>query len=96
MADFAIDKIAPPKGPAAGTPNTGKDSGFADMVKAAVSRTNRADLAAERSVADLLEGRATIVDTMLALQKADVSMRLTLAVRNKVLDAYRTIMHMQF
>jgi flagellar hook-basal body complex protein FliE len=33
---------------------------------------------------------------MMALQKADISMRLTLAVRNKVIDAYREIMRMQF
>jgi len=33
---------------------------------------------------------------MIALQKADVSMRLLLTIRNKVLEAYREIMHMQF
>jgi len=33
---------------------------------------------------------------MIALQKADISMRLLLTVRIKVLDAYREIMRMAF
>jgi flagellar hook-basal body complex protein FliE len=33
---------------------------------------------------------------MIAIQKADISMRLLLTVRNKVIEAYKEIMHMQF
>jgi len=45
---------------------------------------------------DLLEGKAEINETMIAIQKADVSMRLLLTFRNKVIEAYREIMHMNF
>jgi flagellar hook-basal body complex protein FliE len=33
---------------------------------------------------------------MISIQKADISMRLFLAIRNKAVDAYREIMHMNF
>ena len=48
------------------------------------------------SIVDLLQGKADIHETMIALQKADISMRLLLTIRNKVIEAYREIMHMQF
>ena len=51
---------------------------------------------ADKSVLDLLQGKASIHETMIALQKADMSMQLLLNIRNKVIESYRDIMHMQF
>ena len=50
----------------------------------------------DQSIGDLLQGKADIHETMIALQKSDISMRTFLAVRNKVIEAYREIMRMQF
>ena len=44
----------------------------------------------------LLEGKADVHEAMMAMQKVDLSMRLLLTVRNKVIEAYKEIMHMQF
>lgn len=81
-----------------------KDSGlkqkastdFGTVIKETVERINRLDKEADRSVVDLLQEKADIHETMIALQKVDISMRLLLAIRNKVIDAYKEIMHMQF
>jgi flagellar hook-basal body complex protein FliE len=70
--------------------------GFGKMIKNAINRVNRFDREADKSIVDLLQAKTGVHETMIALQKADVSMRLLLTVRNKVLEAYREIMHMQF
>jgi flagellar hook-basal body complex protein FliE len=71
-------------------------SDYGDIIKEAVSRIDGLEKNANKSVMDLLNGEAEIHETMIALQKADVSMRLMLAVRNKAIEAYKEIMHMQF
>ncbi|RLC24368.1 MAG: flagellar hook-basal body complex protein FliE [Deltaproteobacteria bacterium] len=80
-----LEKIDPKRG-----------SGFADAVRGALDRVERLEKTADQSIVDLLDGKADIPETMLALQKVDVSMRLLLTVRNKVIEAYREIMHMQY
>ena len=82
----------------------GKDSsvkqktsaGFGAAIKKAIERIDGLDKEANKSVIDLLQEKTSINETMIALQKADISMRLFLAIRNKVVDAYKEIMHMQF
>jgi len=70
--------------------------GFDDAIKGALDRANGLERRADQSIVNLLDGKAGIPETMVALQKADVSMRLLLTVRNKVIEAYREIMHMQY
>ena len=69
---------------------------FGKIIKGAINRVDRLEKEADGSVIDLLQGKAGIHQTMLALQKADISMRLLLNIRNKVIEAYREIMRMQF
>jgi flagellar hook-basal body complex protein FliE len=70
--------------------------GFGKILNDAVGNINRLDREANRSIAELLEGKADVHEVMVASQKVDLSMRLLLTVRNKVIEAYREIMHMQF
>jgi flagellar hook-basal body complex protein FliE len=69
---------------------------FGDIIGAAVDNVNKLEAGADQSIGDLLQGKADIHETMIALQKSDISMRTFLAVRNKVIEAYREIMRMQF
>ena len=69
---------------------------FANLIKGAIKRVDSLEKDADRSIVDLLQGKADIHETMIALQKADVSMRLFLSIRNKVVEAYREIMRMPF
>jgi flagellar hook-basal body complex protein FliE len=71
-------------------------TGFGDIVKGAITKVSSLEKQADSSIIDMLQGKADISQTMIALQKADISMRLVLTVRNKVIQAYREIMNMQF
>ncbi len=70
--------------------------GFGEVINTAIKKVGKLEKDADRSIVDLLQGKADVHGTMVALQKADISMRMLLAVRNKVIEAYREIMRMQF
>ncbi len=69
---------------------------FGKAIKKAIERVNGLEQEADRSVMDLLKGKADVHETMISLQKFDVSMRLLLTFRNKAIEAYKEIIHMQF
>ncbi len=71
-------------------------SEFGKVIKGAIDRVDGMDKEADKSIMDLLKGKADIHETMIAMQKADLSMRLLLAIRNKAIEAYKEITHMQF
>ncbi|SPD72703.1 Flagellar hook-basal body complex protein FliE [uncultured Desulfobacterium sp.] len=74
-----------------------KDNGcsFYDSLKDAVGRVSELRQQADQSVQALATGEEKdIHNTMIALEKADVSFQLMLQVRNKIISAYETIMHM--
>ena len=69
---------------------------FGGVLKGAIAKVNSLENEADRSIVELLKGNADIHETMIGLQKLDISMRLLLTIRNKAVEAYREIMHMQF
>jgi flagellar hook-basal body complex protein FliE len=69
---------------------------FGKVIKGAVDRVNGLERDANSSIVDLLKGKTDIHETMINLQKVDISMRLLLTIRNKAVEAYKEIMHMQF
>lgn len=78
----------------AGAPNSG--ASFADILKNSVEQVNQQQLEADHAIRELVAGRnKNIHETMLAVERADSSLKLMMQVRNKVLDAYREIMRMQ-
>lgn len=76
------------------TPNGSK--GFGEVIKTAIDNVNSMEKDGDKSVLNLIQGKEDVHTTMIALQKADISMRMLLSVRNKAIEAYREIMHMQF
>ncbi len=76
------------------TPNS--SSGFKEAMKTAIDNVNNMEKDGDKSIVNLIQGKEDIHSTMIALQKADISMRMLLSVRNKVIEAYKEIMHMQF
>jgi flagellar hook-basal body complex protein FliE len=96
MNEIQIGKVATSQTTMAQKPKSKGASGFADILMGAVKQVDREEKAADSSIMDMLQGKTEIHETMIALQKADISMRLFLKVRNKMMDAYREIMHMQF
>jgi flagellar hook-basal body complex protein FliE len=73
-----------------------EDVGFAQTLAKAVGAVNRQELEAQQAGLLLASGEITDVHTvMIAAEKAELALDLTLAVRNKVLEAYQEIMRMQ-
>ena len=70
--------------------------GFGKIIKGAIDNVNGQERESNKSVMELLNGKKDIHETMINLQKTDVSMRLLLTIRNKAVEAYREIMRMGF
>ena len=85
-------------GPAAGAAGQGGADGanFGDLLKQALQEVNDAQSTSEQEARNLMSGDATDMHTaILAVQKADVSFQMMMAVRSKLVDAYRAVMQMQ-
>lgn len=85
------------KPPAAPTPSAKEGaSGFVDFLKDAVGEVNKAQLDSDQAAKELQTGQAkNIHDVMIRLDEADISMRLLVQMRNKIVDAYQEVMRMQ-
>jgi len=69
---------------------------FSTMLKDALKDVNDAQLTADDAVQKVLNGETKdIHSTMIALQKADVSLKMMLEVRNKIMEAYQEVMRTQ-
>ncbi|MDJ0830863.1 MAG: flagellar hook-basal body complex protein FliE [Desulfobacterales bacterium] len=73
-----------------------KPKGFGATLKQAVSRVNQAQLTADSAAKQAVQGELGIHEGMVALSKAEISLRLLIQVRNKAMEAYNHIMRMQF
>ena len=73
-----------------------KDKGFSERLKKAVSEVNNLQQVADDSIEQVEKGTLGIHDAMLAISEADISLRLLVQARNKVIEAYREISRMQF
>jgi flagellar hook-basal body complex protein FliE len=81
-----------PTAPAAegGTP-------FSDLVKDAAGEVDSLQSQAQAAVTGLMTGTGVDVHTaMIATEKASMAFELSLAVRNKAVQAYQQVMSMQF
>jgi flagellar hook-basal body complex protein FliE len=69
---------------------------FGAHLNKALGEVNELQQKADQAIQQLVgEGKGDLQDTMVALEKADVSFRLMMQIRNKVLEAYQEIMRMQ-
>lgn len=87
-----VDGPMHPKSPGAGKVG----EGFASSLKEAVNAVNQAQLDSDRKMQELATGKSqNIHETMIAAEKADLSLRLMVQVRNKIIEAYQEVMKMQ-
>lgn len=69
---------------------------FTQILENSVEKVNTMQGQADHAVKELIAGRSkNIHETLLAVERADSSLKLMMQVRNKILDAYREIMRMQ-
>ena len=73
-----------------------KGESFGKVLETMLRETNDVQVEAEKATEQLVTGETDNVhDVMLAMAKADVSFRMMLEVRNKLVDAYQEVMRMQ-
>lgn len=79
-----------------GEGQSAKPANFSAMLKHYVEQTNIQEHQADQAATALAEGKkANLSETLLAIEKADLSSQLLFSVRNKLVEAYREVMRMQ-
>jgi flagellar hook-basal body complex protein FliE len=91
-ARAVVSGITPPATPAAT-----KQVDFSAMLKASIDRVDKAQGTATQMAEQFQLGdpKVTLEDTMVAVQKANVSFQAALQIRNRVVSAYHDIMNLQ-
>jgi flagellar hook-basal body complex protein FliE len=70
---------------------------FADLITDAVEQVNQLQAQANAAISGLMTGTGVDVHTaMIATEKANMAFELALAVHNKAVQAYQSVMGMQF
>jgi flagellar hook-basal body complex protein FliE len=79
------------------TQSAGNKGDFAQMLMDVMKEVNDSQSKAAEMQTDLMTGRRPVEvhDVMIAMEKASTSMQLTMAVRNKLLEAYQELSRMQ-
>lgn len=71
-------------------------TGFGDMLNSMVAKVDETQVAGDQAIQMLQSGEAKhLHEVMIAVEEADVSLRMAVQIRNKALTAYEEIMRMQ-
>ncbi|ANQ54054.1 flagellar hook-basal body protein FliE [Thermosipho affectus] len=74
-----------------------QNSDFTSILNDAIKSVNQQQKKAEQMADDFATGKiSNIHEVIVEAEKASISLRLTVEVRNKIVDAYKEIMRMQF
>jgi len=68
---------------------------FAELLSEKLAAANGKVQAADAESTKLLMGNGTVHETMIALERADLTLRMVGKVRNKIIDAYQNLSRMQ-
>ncbi len=83
---------------AAGSAQPAGDAGgvaFKDLLADAVAQVNNLQQAADVKATQLAAGSGAVDEVMIAVQKADLALQMTMTIRNKLVDAYQEVSRMQ-
>jgi flagellar hook-basal body complex protein FliE len=83
--------------PAGQSPVPAADAGggdFGSSLKGLIGAVDGSAAEANDAVAKMLDGTGDVHEAMIALQRADVMLQLTVQVRNKLVQAYQDVMRM--
>ena len=68
--------------------------GFAGQLESLIEGVEEASAEANDAVAGMVEKNVDVHDAMIALQRAEMTLQLTVQIRNKLVNAYNDIMRM--
>ena len=74
------------------TPSAGQ--GFGDALGNLISTVDGTSSEANAAVGRMLDGTGDVHEAVIALQKADTALQLTVQIRNKIVQAYQDVMRM--
>ena len=97
MALNGIGSATPVSGELGALDRAGSKAGgasFADALGQAIQQVDGLQQDADRQAADVARGGGNLHETALALEKADVALRVAAKVRNKLVEAYQEVMRM--
>jgi len=83
-----------PSSTAASTGSSGPSGSFSDALTRLVDSVDENATQANDAVSQMLNKTGDVHDAMIALQRAEMSLQLTVQIRNKVVQAYQDIMRM--
>lgn len=70
--------------------------GFGELLQSSLDRVNQLQFEADRAAENLtVGGQEDIHSAMIAVEKAGIALELALQIRNKLLNAYETLMRQQ-
>ena len=97
---MAINPIAPTLIPVDGTSRAGAASpdataaSFGQALEKVLEAVNTSSDTANSAVGQMLDGSGDVHDAMIAMQQADLTLQLTVQIRNKLVQAYQEIARM--
>ena len=77
-----------------GTVATSTSGAFGDTLGGLLASVDSSAASANGAVANMLQGTGDVHEAMIALQKAEMTLELTVQVRNKLVQAYQDVMRM--
>ena len=87
-----VPQLVPPK---QNTQDT-KNPSFIENLQASIAEVNNLQQEADQAIEALATGETKdIVQTMVAVEKANISFQLMTQVRNRIIEAYQEVMRMQ-
>ena len=73
---------------------SGEDGSFSESLKGLLSAVDENAGKANTAIVDMVQGKGDVHDAMIALQRAETSLQLTVQIRNKLVQAYQDVMRM--
>lgn len=84
------------KGPGSSSSASKLGGDFADLIKTSIASINAKQVEADKAAVNLASGQnSNIHEVMIKMEEAEISLRLMVQMRNKVVEAYQEIMRMQ-
>jgi flagellar hook-basal body complex protein FliE len=75
-------------------PNVGPSDGFASTLARVIEHVDASAATANAAVESMVTGEGDVHQAMIALQRAETALQVTVQVRNKLVQAYQDIMRM--
>jgi flagellar hook-basal body complex protein FliE len=86
--------VARPASSAPSNATPAASGSFGDSLAKLVNSVETSDQVANSAVQQMLDGSGDVHDAMIALQRAELTLQLTVQMRNKLVQAYQDIMRM--